>query len=401
MAEKTQQQDFSELKLNVNGKDYTVAVQPDTPLLWVIRENLGLTGTKFGCGIALCGACTVHVDGKAVRSCRTPVSDVMGKKITTIEGLSVGGIHPVQRAWIEGEVPQCGYCHSGQIMTAAALLAENPSPTDADIDRAMSRNICRCGTYQRIRHSIHQASELDPVQKPAQGVGSPRAGVLEQSFALNPFIHIGADDTVTIIANHSEMGQGVYTSLPMLVAEELECDWTKIRVEAAPVDPAYNHPLWGIQATGGSTSVLSEWERLRKVGASAREMLIAAAAGTWKVDRASLRAENGKVIDSSGKSLTYGQLAEKAATVPVPQDVQLKGRSKFKIIGQPVKRLDTPEKTNGTGVFGIDIRIPDMLTAVVARPPVFRAKVVSFNADKARAVPGVKDVVHTNALSNE
>ena len=160
MTEKIDSKDFPQLKLNVNRKEYTIAVQPDTPLLWVIRENLGLTGTKYGCGVAVCGACTVHVDGEAVRSCSTPVSDVQGKEITTIEGLSPDGSHPVQKAWIEDEVPQCGYCHSGQIMTAAALLAENPTPTDEDIDDAMSDNICRCGTYQRIRRAIHRASQM-------------------------------------------------------------------------------------------------------------------------------------------------------------------------------------------------------------------------------------------------
>ncbi len=213
------------------------------------------------------------------------------------------------------------------------------------------------------------------------------------SSMLNAFIRISSDETITIIVNHSEMGQGVYTSLPMLVAEELECDWSKIVVEASPVDPAYNHTQWGIQGTGGSTSVSSEWERLRKVGASAREMIVAAAADTWKVDKASCRAENGKVVHSSGKSMTYGQLATKAANMPVPKEIQLKDPSKFKIIGKPVKRLDTPEKTNGKGVFGIDVKLPGMLIAVVERPPVFGGKVVSFKADKAKAVPGVKDVV--------
>src|SRR5271157_38995 len=222
---------------------------------------------------------------------------------------------------------------------------------------------------------------------------SQTAGPPGGSAMLNSFVRIASDEAVTIIVNHSEMGQGVYTSLPMLVAEELGCDWSKIVVEAAPVDPAYNHTQFGIQATGGSTSVASEWERLRKVGAIAREMLIAAAADTWKADKASCRAENGKVIHSSGKSMTYGQLADKAAKMPVPKDTPLKDPSKFKIIGKPVKRLDTAEKTNGKGVFGIDVTIPGMLVAVVARPPVFGGKVVSFKADKAKAVPGVKDVV--------
>ena len=142
----------------VNGKKLQVDVDSDTPLLWTLRENLGLTGTKFGCGIAQCGACTVHVDGQPIRSCITPIGSVKGKRITTIEGLSANGSHPLQKAWIAEEVPQCGYCQSGQIMSAAALLATKPKPSDADIDAAMSGNICRCGTYQRIRRAIHRAA---------------------------------------------------------------------------------------------------------------------------------------------------------------------------------------------------------------------------------------------------
>ena len=144
------------ITINVNGKNHEVDVASDVPLLWVIREKLGLTGTKFGCGMSLCGACTVLVDGEATRSCVTPVSDVVGKKIVTIEGLDK---HPVQQAWIEDQVPQCGYCHSGQIMGAVALLQQNPKPTDSDIDAAMSGIICRCGTYQRIRKAIHTAAD--------------------------------------------------------------------------------------------------------------------------------------------------------------------------------------------------------------------------------------------------
>src|SRR5512143_179641 len=146
--------------IEVNGKKHKVDVDPDVPLLWVIREHLGLTGTKYGCGISQCGVCTVHVNGEAIRSCVTLVSSVAGKEIVTIEGLSSDHSHPVQQAWIAEDVPQCGYCHSGQIMTAAALLAKNPRPSDADIDRAMTGNICRCGTYQRIRRAIHRAAEM-------------------------------------------------------------------------------------------------------------------------------------------------------------------------------------------------------------------------------------------------
>ena len=148
----------AEVTLNVNGRDYTIDVLPDTPLLWAIRDNIGLTGTKYGCGIAQCGACTVHVNGEAVRSCVLPVTAVAGKTIATIEGLSDDRSHPVQRAWIAESVPQCGYCQSGQIMSAVALLAREPDPSDEDIDAAMAGNICRCGTYQRIRRAIHRAA---------------------------------------------------------------------------------------------------------------------------------------------------------------------------------------------------------------------------------------------------
>jgi isoquinoline 1-oxidoreductase subunit alpha len=147
------------IRLSINGKTHNVDVDPNTPLLWAIREQVGLTGTKYGCGVAQCGACTVHVDGAPVRACALPVSAAAGKKITTIEGLAAGGkLHKVQQAWIEHEVPQCGYCQSGMIMAAVALLKSNPKPTDADIDAAMT-NICRCGTFQEVRKAIHAAAK--------------------------------------------------------------------------------------------------------------------------------------------------------------------------------------------------------------------------------------------------
>jgi isoquinoline 1-oxidoreductase subunit alpha len=145
--------------LRINGRDVAVDADPDTPLLWVIRDHVDLTGTKFGCGAGLCGACTVHLDGATVRSCITPLADVEGAEITTIEGLSRDGSHPVQQAWLAEQVPQCGYCQPGMIMAAAALLADTPQPSDADIDAAMT-NLCRCGTYDRVRRAIHRAAEI-------------------------------------------------------------------------------------------------------------------------------------------------------------------------------------------------------------------------------------------------
>jgi isoquinoline 1-oxidoreductase alpha subunit len=157
---------MASLTLQVNGQGYAVDADPETPLLWILRDSLGLTGTKYSCGSGLCGACTVHLDGQAVRSCVTPVSAATGHEIVTIEGLGRnynGDAHPVQDAWLEENVPQCGYCQPGQIMQAAALLAENPTPTDDEIDAAMSGNICRCGTYPRIRRAIHRAAEIGGV----------------------------------------------------------------------------------------------------------------------------------------------------------------------------------------------------------------------------------------------
>jgi isoquinoline 1-oxidoreductase subunit alpha len=148
------------IRFTVNGKPQTVDVNPNMPLLWVIRDTFNMTGTKFGCGMALCGACTVHINGAAIRSCITPVSSIEGKQVTTIEGLSADHSHPVQRAWVEVDVPQCGYCQSGQIMSASALLAKNPHPTDAEIEEAMAGNICRCGTYQQIKEAIHRAAAM-------------------------------------------------------------------------------------------------------------------------------------------------------------------------------------------------------------------------------------------------
>ena len=149
---------MAEITLRINGSEKKITVSPETPLLWVLRDTLELTGTKFGCGAGLCGACTVHVDGSAIRSCSTPVSQVADKSVTTIEGLSANGLHVLQQAWIAEEVPQCGYCQTGQIMSAAALLAKTPNPTDDQITKAMNGNLCRCGTYERIRKAIHRAA---------------------------------------------------------------------------------------------------------------------------------------------------------------------------------------------------------------------------------------------------
>jgi aerobic-type carbon monoxide dehydrogenase small subunit (CoxS/CutS family) len=155
---------MANITFTLNGASHTVDVVPEMPLLWALRDVIGLTGTKFGCGMSLCGACTVHLDGQPIRSCSTPMKSVAGRRVVTIEGLSPNGTHPVQRAWMETDVPQCGYCQSGQVMSAAALLARTPKPSDAQIDEAMRGNLCRCGTYQSVRKAIRRAVELQGVR---------------------------------------------------------------------------------------------------------------------------------------------------------------------------------------------------------------------------------------------
>ena len=213
------------------------------------------------------------------------------------------------------------------------------------------------------------------------------------SFMPNAFVRIGTDEQVTVIVNHSEMGQGVFTSLPMLLAEELDADWSKVGFESAPVDPKYNHPAFGMQVTGGSSSVWSGLEQFRQAGAAARAMLVAAAAQRWNTDPSSCRTESGAVFDSSNRKLTYGQLVADAAKLSPPEHVQLKDPKNFKLIGKPIKRLDTSIKLNGKAIFGLDVNLPGMLTAVVARPPIFGAKVESFDDSRARSMPGVRKIV--------
>jgi isoquinoline 1-oxidoreductase subunit beta len=217
-------------------------------------------------------------------------------------------------------------------------------------------------------------------------------------FVPNAWLRLGTDESVLVIVDRSEMGQGVTTALPMLLAEELDADWSKVSIEFAPADKAYANPLFGMQGTGGSTSVRAAWQPLRKAGAAARDMLVSAAAQTWGVDKAECRAERGAVIHGpSRRRLSYGRLVAKAATLPIPQDAPLKEPKDWRILGTRVRRLDTPPKVDGTAEFGIDVKVPGMLVAVIARSPVRGGAVASFDAAKARAVPGVRQVVQVSS----
>ncbi|MBE0622074.1 MAG: xanthine dehydrogenase family protein molybdopterin-binding subunit [Burkholderiales bacterium] len=251
--------------------------------------------------------------------------------------------------------------------------------------------------------AIYNASRRDFLKTSALAGGGlvigftlPGAARLAQAAAMfkpNAYLRIASDGHVTVICGLSEMGQGVHTAIPMLIAEELDADWSKISVKQAPADPAFNNPIFGMQATGGSTSVRGHWEPMRKAGAAARAMLVAAAADKWKADQADCRTERGMVVHKSGKKLSYGQLADAAARQAVPKEIKLKSAKEFRILGTPAKRLDTPVKVNGAANFGLDVHLPGMLTALMARPPVPGGKLVSVDDSKAKAISGVKQVV--------
>ena len=233
---------------------------------------------------------------------------------------------------------------------------------------------------------------VGPDHASASGSASKKSSV--KTLEPNAWIRIGTDDTVTIMIHHSEMGQGISTGLSMIVAEELHADWTKVRTEFAPVASVYNNPAFGVQATGGSTSMETSWDILREAGAAARELLIAAAAKKWNAPKSKCKAENGSVVLSGAdKRLRYGELAESAGSLSVPSDLILKTPNDYKIIGQRLPRLDTAAKSRGEAVYGIDVKLPGMLTATVVHRPVFGAKLKSLDPSKAKKIKGVKHVL--------
>src|SRR5438128_4364459 len=319
--------------LSVNGKTHQVDVDPNTPLLWVLRDTIGLTGTKYGCGIAQCGACTVHVDGIAMRSCSVPLSAVAGRQITTIEGLAQNGaLHKVQKAWLDHDVPQCGYCQCGMIMAVAALLKDKPKPTDADIDANVTLPLRhlpagargdprRCGERVRREAAMNYVPKIDrrSFVVSAAALGGGLALGLELPFGgpqviraqdgspeVNAWVVIRPDDTVVIRVARSEMGQGTLTGLAQLVAEELECDWSKVTTEfPTPGESLRRNRVWKNFATGGSRGIRESHEYVREGGAAARDMLIHAAAAGWGVPPAECSAANSVITHKpSGRTTT-------------------------------------------------------------------------------------------------
>lgn len=393
------------IHLDINGKTYEVDVASETPLLWVLREYLGLKGTKYGCGIGRCGACSVLVEGKARRSCQLTAKSAEGKRIVTIEGISEE--HPVKRAWIADEVPQCGYCQPGQIIQAVSLLNENPTPDDLAIDRAMRGILCRCGTYQRIKRAIRRASEgsLPPIASRGQKGGGPQDG-LSLGFSMDekgagprvvkakdPWIRIASDGSVTVIVPKSEMGQGVSTAIPMIIADELGADLKRLAVKFAPAGDGYKDPLFLSQMTGGSTSMRNLFFLLKKLAATARSLLVTAEAMELGVLEGECRTEEGFVVHGpTGKKVSFEELAIAASSLEVPLDPKLKGEGTQTLIGRGIPRLDIDDKVNGRAAFGMDASLEGMRYAAVVRPPVLGARPLSFDPGSLEGIPGIEGV---------
>ena len=394
------------MKLAINGSEVEVDDRhSNTPLLWVLRDVVGLRGTKFGCGAGYCAACTVLMDGRNIKSCQTATERTVGKQLTTVEGASGNVADAVRNAWHQGNVVQCGYCQPGQTLAAMALLESNQSPDDLAISRWMNGNMCRCGTYPRIRRAIHAAAETLASKETVErfiaqpDLDLPPLTPEEKSDPIHPYVRVKPDGTILVYSSQIEMGQGAHTGLATIVAEELDADFDSIRVVdaangATASGDVYGNPFsGGFQITGASTSTRSFWQRYRKVAAQARARLIAAAAAAWQVQPEEIQTESGVLSHASGRRATYSELAALAEQLPAP-DVEPKRRESYKLIGKEGRlRVDAPGKILGKPQYTIDVSLPDMLTAVVLHPPRFKARATSINDTAALAEPGVKAVV--------
>jgi isoquinoline 1-oxidoreductase beta subunit len=396
------------VRLNVNGADVDVDDRFATsPLLWVLRDVLALHGTKYGCGIGYCAACTVLIDGRNTKSCQTRAGDAVGKAVTTVEGASGPVVDAVRDAWYRGNVVQCGYCQPGQTLAATALLEADRSPDDASIARWMNGNLCRCGTYPRIREAIGEAARtLAEGRAPERLAAVPELEMQpltpeELADPVHPYVRIHQDGTVVAYSNQIEMGQGAHTGLATIVAEELDADFASVRVVnaangAKPGGDVYGTPAGGgfVQLTGASTSTQGFWDRYRLAAAQARARLVATAAERWQVPADEIEISSGTVRHPSGQSAGFGELAARAGQLPVPDDVRPKDPSRYQLIGREGRlRVDTPGKILGTTKFTIDVTLPRMLTAVVLHPPKFGATPAAVDDSAALAEPGVTAVV--------
>jgi CO/xanthine dehydrogenase Mo-binding subunit/aerobic-type carbon monoxide dehydrogenase small subunit (CoxS/CutS family) len=394
-----------EFALKVNGRIHHVTVEPDTPLLYVLRNDLGLKGAKFACGLEQCGACKVIVDGQALPACRIPVRTLQGREITTIEGLGTAdNLHPVQQAFIDEQATQCGFCTAGMIVSAKALLDQNPQPSDGEVRAALAPNLCRCGTYDRILRAIKRAigqSKPSPLYEekvkeelkvqPESALPYP----LLQTPDLDAWVRVNADETITLFTGKVELGQGIRTAFAQIGADEL--DVSLERVQVAVVDTAQS-PNEGY--TASSMSLESSGNAIRIAAATARHIMLSVAYEELEAPLERLTVSDGTITDpATGRSTTYWQLFGGRKFGRQVTDVgQPKRAAAYRIVGQPVPRLDLLEKVTGDFTFVHDLDLPGMVHGRVLRPPNDGARPVSVDEEAAYRVPGVLKVVRDGSF---
>jgi nicotinate dehydrogenase subunit B len=405
-----------EITLNVNGQIHHLSVEPETPLIYVLRNDLGLKAAKFGCGLEQCGACKVLIDGQAVPSCRLPVRSVQGREIITLEGLGTkGALHPVQQAFIDEGAVQCGFCTPGLIVTAAALLDRNPHPTDGEIRAELAANLCRCGTYERVLRAVKRAAgrpeEVPGSWIPASAGMTEGAGMTEPARAaggevelpspfrktpdLDSWIRIDPEGTVTVFTGKVELGQGIRTAVAQIGAEELDLSLARIRV--ATVDSDVSPDEW---FTVSSMSLETTGNAVRVAAAEARQIMLQVAFEELEAPLERLEVNDGTIVDpATGRSTTYWALfGGRKFGRQVTGRVGSKPAERYTVVGQPVPRLKLEAKVTGTARFVHDLELPGMVHGRAVRPPNPNARLVSVDETAALRLPGVLMVMRDGSF---
>jgi nicotinate dehydrogenase subunit B len=397
-----------EIHLTVNHNNYHFEVEPLTPLIYVLRNDLGLKGVKLACGKEQCGACKVLVDGQAVPSCKLPVKDVAGLEIITVEGLGTAdNLHPLQQAFLEEQALQCGFCTPGMIITAQGLLNRTRYPTDEEIREALVDDLCRCGIYDRVRRAIKLRIARPDANPAIEVISNPEPGLSSSHFTptlspsllnnpdLDSWVRINTDGSITLFTGKVEFGQGIKTALAQIGADELDVSLDRIRV--APTDSAYS-PDEGL--TVSSMSLETSGNAIRLAAAEARNVLLSIAYEELEVPLDRLRVDDGTISDPlTGRSTTYWQLfGGQLFSRQVTGRVQPKSSPHYTLVGQAVKNLDLMDKVTGSPCFVHDLTLPGMVHARVVRPPNYTARLVSVDLDPVESLPGVLKVVQDGSF---
>ena len=390
------------ITLKVNGENYIVQAEPDTPLLYILRNDLGLKGAKFACGLGQCGACKIIMDGQAVQACKIPLHTVQNSQITTIEGVQQdGALHPIQQAFIDEQATQCGFCTGGMIIAAKSLLDRIPHPSDAEIRQAMAGNLCRCGVYDRINRAVKLASGQEPSTPVYTDVHQDSAhsdmslspqipSSLVKTPDLDAWIRFNIDETVTLFTGKMEMGQDLRTSIAMIGAEELGVSLNRVRVVMADTERSPDEGY-----TASSMSLETSGNAMRYAAAEVRHIALTIAYEELEVPMARLIVEDGVIKDTiTGKSVTYWALfSGKKIGMQFSNSVKPKSSADYKIVGSPAQRLDLLSKVTGKALFVHDFDLPGMVHARVVRPPNAGARLIDYPHQDVIAMPGMLKVV--------